>query len=940
MDESSDKRQIIEKRKKLSELLVEAGIVKPEELPRGLEYNQKASDADLVAVSKAKELISEQGLSIPTALRALTLSKQKRVDFEQALAEIGWRARSVNMDEQRTLKSAFSSAELEGIEIRHAVPGLKAGLKASGLNLRAGASKPLSVDTADPNSTDPRFQSSSRLPTVPPPNAVPGEQSDASPMSQGYSYSELFGAQSKYDGRTPGNVAPEADGQDDTLTGAATLPVSGAPGSPSSVQAGTTQPPALPQVTPVPPLPDWSQPSPAPGSSQPASALEWSQLSPMPSSLQTSTTPEWSQLPPMPGSDAQLEEPASGGTAAMSTSGPPPIPGRWSNPSPTASPQAGNNVSAASPRVMTPPPLPGAPPPIPTNKSTLSDTVNELPPNFLAAVQMGDSLFSQQAYEQAEIFYAQAVELLEKSTNDQPKIAELLVKLGRAGLHLSQFTRAERYLTRSLKIREELFGRDDITVAECLDYLAELFDVQSQYLEAEQYYLSALGIKERVLSPGASEVANSLKKLVAVSKHRGSQQGEEKLSGELLTEAGLLDMSKLQEGLTLAQRNEVPVGRALISLNYLTESDLESVLLAQLLLREGVIPGYLAVRALRLASEQQLEFEQALKEIGLEPTDSATSGAFELLQMAKQLIRAEKQLAYDHPDIAPMCIKLGDLYVGHGQFGQAEVLFRRALGIEEKQEPQNAMKLIEVLSRLSDLEVRRQGYDQAEQIYVRLLDLWETQDTENVAYSNTLESLATLNYVRGDYKEAGRLYQLAINHKERLLGPEHPGIVSSVQGRANCYFATQRFTDAEKLYRRAAKIHEKVHGNNNEVAVSLACTLGDMFFGQNDFPRALEEYAQALDCLGNCADPDVSVFLSVLEKAAHCLYQSGELEKADTYYRHYINTREASGTANTLEMADALDRYALVLEGLKRKKEADNARKWCEEIRAACAASL
>lgn len=853
MDESTDKRPALQKRKKLSDLLVESGIVKQEELPRGLEYDQRASDSDLIAVAKAKELITEQGLNIPTALRALTLSKQKRVDLEQALSEIGWRARNIAISDAKQVKSDFNADDLS--TLGHAIPsgGLKAGLKASGFNLKPGATKPLALDTANPN--DPRFQSSQNIQSIAPRDLsaqnASSEQLPDSFGNESYNYNDMFAKRPRDPVNSEAAHFPEEQLQQPWNDLTETVP--NAPNLQMQIQMQMqTQP--QPQ-TPPPPRTDWSTPP-----SEPQS------------------------VPPR-----QMRQP----------------------------------------------------PPLPFKQPTVSDEERKpLPSEYLLAVQMGDGLFAQHLFEQAEIFYAQALELLEVSgySNDA-QAGDLLVKMGRSCLQMSEFVRSERYLTRAIRIREDLLGRDDIAVAECLDYLAELFDVQSQYLEAERYYLSALGIKERVLSPSASEVANSLKKLVAVSKHRGVSPPEEKLSGELLTEAGILDVNRLAEGLSLAEQRALPVGRALISLNYLTERDLEAVLLAQLLLREGVIPGYLAVRALRLASEQQLEFEDALREIGLEPGDAATDTAFELLETAKQLIRAETKFAYDHPTVAQLCIKLGDLYTGHAQYQQAEALFKRALRIEEKQTPSDSMRLIEVLSRLSDLEFRQLDYEQAEQKYVRLLDLWESQDTDNIAYSNTLESLATLNYVRGDYKEAGRLYQLSINHKERLLGAEHPAVVSALQGRANCFFAVERYPDAEKMYRKAAQVQEKVHGINNEVAINILCILGDLFFAQNEFSKAIEEYAKALDGLGNCADPDIKVFLSVLEKTAHCLYQSGDLEKADTYYRHYINTREGSGTSNQPDMADALERYALVLDGLKRPKEASNARRWAEETRSALATS-
>lgn len=756
-------------RKRLSELLVEAGIVKVEELPKGLEYAQKATEQDVQAVMQVKELINEQGLSVPTALRALTLSKQKRCTIEQALLELGWRPRKPegyedeNAAAQRQIKSAFDPKVLDAI----------------------GSDKP---------------------------------------GQQGPTYA--------------------TDLQRNTWTG---LKVSGRldrEAAKEFLKIDPTQEETLNDLD-MPPV-----------------------------------SPENSLLPP--------------------------------------------NM------------MPFAPVPAPEE---MGDTgqLQALPPGFVQLMRTGDFYFAEHNYPEAEKNFLAALHILEKSNDaNDLEIAELLIKLGRASLQTSDFARAEGYFVRALKIREIALGRDDISVAECLDFLAEVYDLQSQFLEAEQYYLGALGIKERVLNPDNSEVSRSLKKLVAVSKRRGGNQPEEKLSGQLLTEAGLIDPAHLEEGLNVAQERAMPVGRALISLNYLTDADLEAVLQAQLLLREGVIPAYLAVRALRLASQQRVSLEKALREIGLEPDDANNKGIFDLLRAFQELLHAERKLAPEDPSLAQLCLKVGDVFTDHHQYGQAEQLYRRALAIIERNaEDEGAQRQIaEILGRLGDLQFRQQRYDDALEIYVRLLDLWESQvGPDDINFVNCLESLAAVHYVRADYKEAGRLYQLAIAGKEKLLGSEHPAVASAVQGRANCYFGVKRFPEAEQLYRRAMMMYEKVYGPNNEQVAILLNVLGDLFYTQGDFAKAQTEYARGLTSFSKCANPDVWAFAGMLEKIAHCFCELGDLERADSYYRHFIKTREGFGTATSPDMPDALERYALVLDRLNRPEEAATVRQHAESTR-------
>jgi tetratricopeptide (TPR) repeat protein len=799
-------------RKRLNELLVEAGIVKPEELPKGLEYAQKATDADVQAVQQVKELISEQGLSVPTALRALTLAKQKHCDLQTALIELGWRPRKpegfVEPEKQtgereRQIKSSFNPSELDLIGTGKPGPTYATDLQRSTwTGLKAHTTKEHDISQ----------------------NFLKGESESASAPPQ----------------------APPA-----------------VPAVPAAPPAQPT-PPAPPMLT----LP----PEPPPVPTQQDQGDDWSLRD---DRLQAMRDPE-----------------------VESTFEPDGESGIWEE----------------------------------------TTEMEAFSPEFVDSMRNGDLAFSEHRYQDAEQFYVVALGVLERSRlNKDTEIANLLVKMGRAALQISEFARAEAHFCRALKIREITLGRDDIAVAECLDFLAELYDLQSQYLEAEQYYLGALGIKERVLNPDNSEVSRSLKKLVAVSKRRGVSTAEEKKSGELLTEAGLVDPSRLEEGLAFAHNQSLPIGRALISLNYLTDQDLEAVLQAQLLLREGIIPGYLAVRALRLASQQRITLERALREIGLEPDDGNYQAVFALLRAAHELLNAERQLDADDPGLASLCVKVGDVYTDHHQYVQAEQLYRRALSIRERQDEIDQKEIAEILARIGDLQFRQQHYDEAQEIYVKLLDLWETvAGAEDINFVNCLESLAAVHYVKNDFRESGRLYQLAVTGKERLLGKEHPAVASAVQGRANCYYAVQRYPEAEKLYRRAMEMYEKVYGPNNEQVGILLNVLGDLFYSQNEYDKAQAEYAKGLNALSNCNNPDIWTFTNMLEKSAHCFSEMNDLERADAYYRHLIKTRESFGTFHSPDMPDALERYAIVLDRLGRTDDANAMRQHADSTRQFC----
>jgi tetratricopeptide (TPR) repeat protein len=779
-------------RRKLGDLLVEAGIVKAEQLPKGLEYAQKATEADLQAIAAVRMFI-DQGLDPSTAVRALSLTKQRRCSLESALQQLGWRPRR---GPDTGPYSAFDRNELDAIG---AVP----------------AQQPPPLPTAQSQ-----------------PASVPSSRDDLDAIG----------------------VAPETESSGGSSFSKEELDVIGAKKSSQQPQAGISI-------------------------SQDELAVIGAQ-------------------PPV---------------AAAAKTQPSTRKSLW-EPKPSATGSAGNAEA------------PTGVPPTAVSHSGLKARVAGQVAEAEKAAAAGD-------FQKAEQLLTAALEGLEASPRSSVgEAADLLYKLGRVAFQMNQFGRSERYFTRALKIRELHLGADSAGVVECLDALAELFDVQSQCMEAERYYLTSLGIRERIYAPDSSEVTACLKKLVAVCKRTGARP-EEKLSGQLLTEAGLLDAHSVEQGLMLANERGMPIGRALVSLKFLNEEDLNSVLQAQLLLRDGILPAYLAIRALRISSRKRIPFVSALKEIGLDSCDPQVAAAFNLLDVADHLLVAERELPPDHPEVGALCLKLGDLHLENRRFRDAQFLYRRAAAITEK-DPCDRARFVEVHMRLANLHYSTGEYPHAEVLYTKLMGVFE----QDGSYSDpmcisVIENLANVKYMKGQFDEAGKLYELAIGAKQKILGPRHPGLVNALQGRANCFYMLKQYSDAEDLYKFTIAVIENVYGTNAELVAGAAAVLGDLYFIQGAFARAQAEYLHSLDALSNAANPDVELFCIVLANLARCCSEQNDLPRADAYYRHLEKTRHSCGTDRNSDMADAFERHAEVLEKLGQRDESAVARQKAQLIR-------
>jgi tetratricopeptide (TPR) repeat protein len=81
----------------------------------------------------------------------------------------------------------------------------------------------------------------------------------------------------------------------------------------------------------------------------------------------------------------------------------------------------------------------------------------------------------------------------------------------------------------------------------------------------------------------------------------------------------------------------------------------------------------------------------------------------------------------------------------------------------------------------------------------------------------SLNSLAGLYEFRGRYAEAESLYKRSLSIREKALGPEHPDVGNSLNNLAGLYESQGRYAEAEPLYKRSLAIREKSFGPEHPI---------------------------------------------------------------------------------------------------------------------------
>ena len=127
------------------------------------------------------------------------------------------------------------------------------------------------------------------------------------------------------------------------------------------------------------------------------------------------------------------------------------------------------------------------------------------------------------------------------------------------------------------------------------------------------------------------------------------------------------------------------------------------------------------------------------------------------------------------------------------------------------------------LNNLAELYRVMGQYAKAEPLYQRSLKIRESKlglDHPEVAQS--LNNLAILYCKMGQYAQAEPLYERSLKIRESQLGPDHPHVASSLNNLANLFNYMGQYAKAESLYQRSLKICEsKLGPDHPDLAQSL-----------------------------------------------------------------------------------------------------------------------
>jgi serine/threonine-protein kinase len=259
-----------------------------------------------------------------------------------------------------------------------------------------------------------------------------------------------------------------------------------------------------------------------------------------------------------------------------------------------------------------------------------------------------------------------------------------------------------------------------------------------------------------------------------------------------------------------------------------------------------------------------------------------------LLEQALALRR--RAFGEEHAQVASSLGSLATLSFAEGEYEEAELLYRRALEIEERLHgDEEHPEVARWLNGLSPAVRARGRYDEAESLARRALSM--RRRLLGPAHPDVAESLINVAvplYLNGNYGEAEALYREALAMQIALLGEEHLDVAATMNRLGLLLRRQHRFDEAESLFRPALAAYRKLLGQQHpDTAVvlgNLANVMRDQGHHAAAEPLLQEALATQRELLG-IEHPDVATTMSVL---AHTYVSLGAYDRAEPLYREAL----------------------------------------------------
>jgi tetratricopeptide (TPR) repeat protein len=212
----------------------------------------------------------------------------------------------------------------------------------------------------------------------------------------------------------------------------------------------------------------------------------------------------------------------------------------------------------------------------------------------------------------------------------------------------------------------------------------------------------------------------------------------------------------------------------------------------------------------------------------------------------------------------------------------------------------------------------------AEKMYQRALQgrekAWGPEHTSTL---DTVNNLGILYKNLGRLDEAEKMYQRALQGKEKAWGPEHTSTLDTVNNLGALYADLGRLDEAEKMYQRALQGKEKAWGPEHISTLDTVNNLGNLYADLGRLDEAEKMYQRALQGYEKAWGPEHTSTLDTVNNLGILYKNLGRLDEAEKMYQRALQGKEKAWGPEHTSTLDTVNNLGNLYADLGRLDEAE-----------------
>ncbi|KAF2203800.1 FabD/lysophospholipase-like protein [Delitschia confertaspora ATCC 74209] len=215
---------------------------------------------------------------------------------------------------------------------------------------------------------------------------------------------------------------------------------------------------------------------------------------------------------------------------------------------------------------------------------------------------------------------------------------------------------------------------------------------------------------------------------------------------------------------------------------------------------------------------------------------------------------------------------------------------RWALHIQDKQQ-QIAFSQLAILtvgwavpmtSEKESATIQRRLLEHAQQCYPWAM---KSEIELNDTILDAIVLLGILNYDQSKLNKAEKMYQRALEGKEKALGRDHISTLNTVNNIGNLYRSQGKLDEAEKIYQRALEGNGKTLGQDHTSTLNTVHNLGNLYVDQDKLNKSEKTYQRVLEGYEKALGRDHISILNTVNNLGNLYRSQGKLDEAEKIYQ-------------------------------------------------------